>query len=1117
MHVSKISFCGVLLIAFSSCRSYTDKPGDFQQAALNQPAIQPLIFTEIKKTNWKLLTPVKIHLIIKKIVSPRHRLQSYDTSDFKPFARPVEEIKLDYNNLPLAKLNIDNLPSKPLTFKTILLPPPAVFKAGLPQLRKGLLFELGENQGLAARNITCLLTDRDGFLWIATDQGLYRYDGENFSMFIKGPFGHFIFSMVEDKQGNIWLGTENGGLQVLNPCKGLLSYITTKDGLSNNDIARMLLDDGQNLWVTTYGGGVDIIDVKNRWVKVVDKSAGLSDNSCVGIAKDLQNNIWVATIAGLNVINPHDEKIRYVTTLQGLKSDSLSSVVCDSKGRIWTADFTGGGLSVIDPSNGTLLHIAETKREGEGIWSLLKDGNGRVWAGTLYNDVQIIDLDNKIIRKVPTKKSDVPGTVEIVQNMIQDNLGQTWIATANGLNLLKSSAPTHKHIETDAATALYEDPQGLIWQGSASSGINIINRKTHTIEHLGKINGISNDTIQAINGANGLVYICTNDGLDTLDPLTGTITHIGRSNGLVDKAINKVIIDRGGKVWIGGQHGLDIYDPRQKTIIHEGNALYFDKDCYITDMCLDEYGDIWISTPWNGIFKIDEKKRKFEHLSNIAKSEKKVIHVLLTDKKGNIWIGSDKGVFIADVRHKTFASFTTGNGLINGNIISLLQYKNHIYAGTAKGITIITPPLNSKTAKQNWETESFGKVFGLTKLNTGNYNTDLISRDGTYWWGDKGVTQFNFSRKDTFKHATYVSQINILDQPKYFEDPSAREITEAENNLLWDSVTGPFNMPVNLRLRYDENYLRFDFTSLNLAKNDSTWYRYKLEGADKKWTLTTAPNSGNYFSLAPGKYTFKVKSKSLNGAWGKPFELSFMITPPWWQTWWAIAAMAGLASLAIFGLSRMYYINLLSLEKAEFEKKLAIERERQRISSDMHDDIGASLSAIKLYTGNLQKAGDVNAGITGVYDMINELSYKIREVIWSLNKVYDTLESLIYFIELTAGQLFENTGIRLKIIIPENIPDIKIDSEKRRDVLLIVKEAMHNIIKHAHAPAALLQFSVDNNCLTIKIKDNGTGMPLKNKANGQGLINMKKRAKNLDGDIFFETEGGTVINLKVPL
>ncbi|MBS1502722.1 MAG: hypothetical protein JST32_11710 [Bacteroidetes bacterium] len=296
-----------------------------------------------------------------------------------------------------------------------------------------------------------------------------------------------------------------------------------------------------------------------------------------------------------------------------------------------------------------------------------------------------------------------------------------------------------------------------------------------------------------------------------------------------------------------------------------------------------------------------------------------------------------------------------------------------------------------------------------------------------------------------------------------------------------------------------------------LKVNDSSPWSYSLPGE----------RSFHLASLMPGRYTFEAMAvKPQTGLSSQALAVSFRLLPPWWQRWWAMVAWILIIAGIIFVSSRWYYLNVLREQRIEYEKELAVQEERHRISSEIHDDIGAGLSALKLYTSYQHEGKRQKERIT---DMVNDLSAKIREVIWSLNSENDMIEDLLFFIQVNCRKLFEFSAIDLQVNIPDHIPDIMLSGFVRRNIYLIVKEAGQNIIKHSQATRAELSFDISTKHLTINISDNGVGIDAEKirnhtvKATGMGMKNIKERAAGIGGRLMIRSGDGTTISLKVPL
>jgi signal transduction histidine kinase len=246
----------------------------------------------------------------------------------------------------------------------------------------------------------------------------------------------------------------------------------------------------------------------------------------------------------------------------------------------------------------------------------------------------------------------------------------------------------------------------------------------------------------------------------------------------------------------------------------------------------------------------------------------------------------------------------------------------------------------------------------------------------------------------------------------------------------------------------------------------------------------------------------------------------FTILPPWWASWWFKLLLVSGIAIVVAVIVRIYYLNRLTKQKIAYEKELAIQDERHRISSEMHDDIGAGLSAIKLFAGMAKTKSDNNNVIemNKIYTMLTDLSDKIREVIWSLNVDNDSLENLLYYIQFQATKVFQYSDIEFDTEMPDTLPAIVINGVMRRNVYLVIKELLHNALKHSQAKAVNLDFKILHDNLIINIQDNGIGIKnTKGMPDSMGLKSINHRVHMLKGKIVMTSENGTKIHIKIPL
>ncbi len=356
--------------------------------------------------------------------------------------------------------------------------------------------------------------------------------------------------------------------------------------------------------------------------------------------------------------------------------------------------------------------------------------------------------------------------------------------------------------------------------------------------------------------------------------------------------------------------------------------------------------------------------------------------------------------------------------------------------------------------------------------------------------------------------------------------PSTEEKTNYIPPVLFSKVlVGDKPIPdfTGLSLPYDRNTLSFYIATPTFVEESRTHYTYLLEGSrDPVWSTPSIQSAINFVNLPPGKYTLRVAAQFPTGLYPEQSAAySFVIRPPWWQTWWfrsaAILLLAGIVLLSI----RSYTRRRLAIQRIGLEKKQAVEKERTRIATDMHDDLGAGLSRIKFLSETIgitrQQQLPIEEEISGIREYSHEMIDKMGEIVWALNEKNDSLSDLLSYTRAYAVEYLLQAGLHCTVEAPVEFPCRFVSGEFRRNVYLTIKEALHNIVKHAQAENVGIRMEMRQH-LTIIIRDDGIGFDQNNiRPFSNGLTNMKRRIQEIGGSLVIRSGSGTTLQLYVPL
>lgn len=987
------------------------------------------------------------------------------------------------------------------------------------------------NNGLSNNSVNCVLQTHDGYLWIATKDGLNRFDGQTFKVFKKNASQknslpeNYIMHLYEDRKHILWIGTWGVGLCRYDPIQEEFIRV---DKSNNNDFVQSIVEDTDgNLWYgTTLNGLKKYNPITNEIVTYNSKSEKnkrIPADNVTSTFFQNKNTLWISTwgsgIFKINTITNEFEQYKRNSEKNSISDDLVWSIGKTNDNSLYIC--TNRGLDLLDTQNNSFTKHPNIKEENHKLLTTsvrfaLTDHVGRIWIGT-YNYQGLVILSKKENNEYTFEhllnRDDDPYSLicQRIRWIYEDKQKNIWFGTEDGLNKLPKTKEFEQYtympnrsnsLGGRVVSSIYEGKNKTLWVGFGGNGFDkidlITNHITHFKSNAQNENTLSaNDVITLIEDKEGTIWLGTsNGGLNRYNPKTNSFkSYMVNSTNLFSIKSNwvqQVLETSDGNLLVGTNDGLQTFDRRSerfeayKPIVNTKEVLIPDLFS-VNSLYEDKQKNIWIGTWLDGLYRYDPAEKRITHYSpktqqNTISGNK--ISSIIQDQKGNIWIGTfSNGLNKMDKYKNKFSYYNTSNGLPNDCVFGILEDENGlIWISTMKGLAKLNP------VDGNIRVYDIEDGLVNNQFNWHAYHKNAQGK--MYFGGINGFVSFFPSsiKKESETPNVVLTSFKVFDK----EAPLPRSL--------------PTTNEINLS--HDQNFFSIDFTALDLTPMYKHQFAYMLEGLDPQWVLSGTRTTAFYTDIKHGYYRFLVKATNADGVWGNPTSISILINPAWWNTWWFKVITIGFIISLIFAGYRYRVTQLLKIEKIRFS-----------IASDLHDEIGSNLSSISVDSQSLMSSTTLNNSERELSIDISKTAKAtvdaMRDIIWFINPKNDVNEDIIFKMKQTAAKLLSNLEWSFNAS-----PDARIDSfnlEVRRNIFLLYKEALTNVVHHSKAVKCDITISRNSKNFCLSIVDNGVGFELKDFKSSTGIRSMEARAKKMNSklNISSSINQGTRIELVI--
>lgn len=967
-----------------------------------------------------------------------------------------------------------------------------VADSGRPFFRK-----FTDSSGLPMNSVMSLERDANGFLWVGAQDGVAYFDGRNWRTVVipNRTISNYVYDILAARDGALWFGTDGGGLHRF--AGGEWRTLDTGNGLISNHIRKLhetVDENGRSIiWIGTRDG---LSRYNGETFSNFDTSNGLPKNTVRSFAETSDGSLWIGTTDGVAVLKNSEKRV--FTKDNGFPFKTvfamLESKNAGGESVVWAG--TDTGLAKFE--SGAWTTVAKDKLPAAGVRSLGKSKNTKgeetIWVG--YDGKGLAFLERGEWRFLNEKSGLANDLVFSIEDAGSPD-GSVWLSTlgAGVARLERSNWTTFDDSNGLANKIVFgigQEQSGAHWIGTYGGGAMRFADGVWTKFDTAK--GLPNDYVQCFlatkNDAGGdVLYIGTERGLGKLE--NGVITKVDLSAEKIEEIwdLHESIEADGSKtLWIVAGGGIVRINNGRRTVYTTKDGLPEPRIRSVLETTgRDGHKTLWFGT-FGGLVKFENEKFTVINTNDgLPNNRVYSLAEIRDDSARQLWIGTGGGgaaVMDLDAAQPKFRTISSENGglLKNDSVLQIFQDKQQrIYLTTNKGVARLSP--KGRLADFDFNGYVFTTDDGLAS-NECIAGASFVDNAGIVWVGTVGGA-------------------SMLDLRQEVADQTADKLML--QRILVGGAERRFASKTELA--YDEKNLVFEFVLLTNFRETGSRYRTQLVGLEDKPGAWTTDQSRQFDFLPDGDFKLVIWGMDAAGNVSEPVEVAFVIRPAWWRSWWAIAlyvvGIAAIVSLIAFVVYRNRLLRLIELERV-----------RNRIATDLHDDIGASLSQISIMSEVLASKRDADDDDRGMLDKIAETSRDVTssmsDIVWAINPQRDTVEDLVQRMRHFASDILGARDIDFSFFAPFADEQRSVGVDLRRQIYLIFKEAINNAAKHSGCGNVEIRFELVNGEFKLTIKDDGRGFGGAENSGlgGNGMASMHARAAAVGGKLEIESPDG---------